>query len=237
MDVRFLDEDPDDSDDSSDHEPLPSLVNLTLSDGEPNLFIEAGYLTPAVLPSLRLLSVSGHQQPTLLAPSTAFAASLQHLSPARTTEVLPLLLATTQLRSFDHFMQHRIEIPSSSSFTAPLVAIRLHFIYSVGMEDAVLAFLDDALAAGLIDTKTVLFFPEFDKSHQIAFVAQYWCASRGGLRVEWKDGELETSWRGRIRRDDRGSENYRMFTSWVDARAVERENAASGVVEEEATAV
>ena len=213
---------------------MPSLINLSLSGSELGSVIQGGFLTPAVLPSLRQfhadnLPFSGGF--TLTSPTTSYAAPLHHISLPGPVSLLPLLLAAPQLRSLDHWVQHRIEIPASCHFASPLIAIRLNFNWSMPMEDAVLDFLDDALVANLIDTKTVLFLPWFAESHQIADVAKYWCASRGGLRIGWKDGELETSWRGKD--DLRILGHYRRFTRWVDARAVERDTVAVEEIEQE----
>ena len=227
--MGYLDFDPDEE---TEHSPMPSLVNLSLSSGRQGSVIERGFLTPAILPSLRLVHADNLRLDdgfTLTSPTTAYAAPLHHISLPGPVPLLPLLLAAPQLRSLDHWVQQRIEIPASCHFASPLIAIRLNFRWSLGMEDAVLDFLDDALAANLIDTKTVLFLPWFEETDPIAGIAKYWCASRGGLSIEWKGGALETSWR----KQDLTFEHYRRFTAWVDARAVERDAVVVAKIEQE----
>ena len=108
---------------------FPSPVNLTLQSGAP---VAANFLTPAVLPFLRLFCARdlalhhGLDRLTLTNPSTRYAASLHHLSLVNTSDdVIHLLLSTHRLRSLDLSFFDPLVFPSDFRFATPLIAVRM----------------------------------------------------------------------------------------------------------------
>ena len=146
-------------------------------------------------------------------PSTLFATDLYHLTAAGAAR--SIILATHQLRSLDLWAagEEGLPFPDDHRFGTPLVAIRLHHVYDRWELEQVL--LDFAVKSGLIDSRTVVFFPGIAESAAESGRWKTWCLSHG-VRAEWSDGQLERGWRS----DDDGSliDERSDFASWVDRR-------------------
>ena len=80
-----------------------------------------------------------------------------------------------------------------------------------------LSELETMLAAGLVDSRTVVLLPRMEESIAAAVGLKEWCRSYG-MRLEWGDGELERGWR----EADSGYLVHREFARWVDGIAEER---------------
>ena len=208
---------------------FPSLVNLTLQGGDLTALVEANFLTPAVLPSLRLFYASevyasevrlddGLVPLSLTYPSTRYAAALHHLSLTfADDDVLPLLLSTHHLRSLDLSFFESLVFPSNFRFAIPLIAFRLNMVFGRDALGFILGELETMLAVELIDTKTVVILPGLAESDAAGIALKAWCQSRG-IRLEWSDGELERGWC----EVDSGYRVHREFARWVDGIAEER---------------
>lgn len=178
--------------------------------------VENVFFTSANLPSLRLLCAdileSEDRLPsaTLTFPSTLYAANLHHLRMAESdVGVLPLLLATRELRSLEFGLSGPLPFPKHHRFASPLIAIRIR---SVCESEVMQEFLDDALESGLIDRATVISFPEFEMSSgKERWTQDGWWKARG-MKAEWSDGDLEKSWASEMM----DFEGCRRYTRWVD---------------------
>ena len=204
---------------------FPSLVNLTLQGGDLTALVEANFLTPAVLPSLRLFYASevrlddGLVPLSLTYPSTHYAASLHHLSLdiLDVDDVLPLLLSTHRLHSLDLPFFDPLVFPSDFRFATPLIAVRMWVCDDRNLVGFTICELERMGAAGLVDSRTVVFLPYLNESHAAGVVLKEWCRSHG-MRLERGDGELERGWS----EANIGYQVHREFARWVDGIAEER---------------
>lgn len=124
---------------------------------------------------------------------------------------------TRQLRSLTQYVYTNISVPNDIRFETPLVALCLMPLNVHRGE----VFLEQALKAGLIDRKTVVFFPGVSEGDAKTNVERKEWFRSHNIRVEWKDGDLERNWAGATY-----DEKYRSFTRWVD-RIVEKRIAAA----------
>ena len=191
--------------DVGESNPFASLIALGMSKCAVNTSMRATFFTPTNLPSLRLFSsdILLHDHDFLTYPSPLFAADLHHLSLYR--DALSLLLATHQLRSLNYFAKEGLPVPNDHRFGTPLVAIRLRTYASWGVGQEL---LESGVKSGLIDSGTVVFFPDIAESAAESGRWKTWCVSHG-MRVEWKDGALERDWCS----DDSRIDEHRDFAS------------------------
>lgn len=206
-------------DPAGESKPLTSLINLTFVGGSIVALLRDGFLTPANLSSLCLLCVDnvevddGLDDFSLTDPSTLYAMNLHHLHlTCSDDELLPLLMATRQLRSLECHSSDLLSFPVDLRFGTALVAIRMQLN---DVLESVMTSLENALESGLIDRQTVIFCTgRWGVGHRSVELGE-WCRARS-MRVEWWDGQLETGWRDGQSFVDNG---HRDFASWVDKRA------------------